>query len=376
MRMQDSVMKLLLSQPFYGSLAAAVSLRENKTVAKTKMNLFPYPVLHYNKEWFEGLSDAQAMGALMHELLHLLLLHALRCSERDPLIWAVCCDMAVNDCLPPEMLLPDAATTERMEQEIGQKLERHKSAEYYYTQLSKLLIDTFSFIKHEESVTLRCNSGSLFEADLQTEEDASQMNEQALKSQLRELIDEAHLGGELPMDLSGELDTVYEQARIDWKTMFKRFLTGRGRMEARATYKRESRRYDSYPGSKRTVGLNVLIALDESGSISNDQLQTFFNELMTVNRITNAQILVTEFDTECTEPKAAKEYRQVKRREKSGGTDFRPVFALADRLKVSLVVVFTDGDGSAPEHASQRVLWVLTKGGKQPASYGYSVTFE
>lgn len=376
MRMQDSVMKLLVNQPFYGALAAAISLRESKTVDKIKMTLFPYPVLIYNKEWYEGLGDAQAIGALMHELLHLLLLHSLRRGERDPLLWAVCCDMAVNAYLPPEMLLPNAVTTEIIAQQTHQKLERYKSAERYYTELSVQLDETFSLIQREGSVALRCSNGSLFEADLQTEEDASQMNEQALKSKLRELIDEEHPGGQLPQELTGELDLVYEKAQIDWKTMFKRFLTGRGRMQTRATYKRESRRYDSYPGNKRSVGLRVLIALDESGSISNDQLQTFFNELMTVNRITNAQVLVTEFDTECTEPKAAEEYRHVSRREKNGGTDFRPIFALADRIKVPLIVIFTDGDGSAPDHASQKVLWVLTKDGKQPAPYGYSVAFE
>lgn len=376
MRMQDAVMKLLISQPFYGSLAASISLRESNTVRRMQMTLFPSPLLKYNREWYEGLDDAQAVGALLHELLHLLLLHALRRGERDPLLWAACCDMAVNDHLPPEMLPESAVTTEKIEREIHFKLERCKSAEYYYSVLINLLDDELSFMPRESSATLRCSNGSLLEADLQTEEENSQMNEQALKSQIRELIDEARSGDGVPQALNSELDTVYEQARIDWKTMFKRFLTGRGRMQTRATYKRESRRFDSYPGHKRSVGLRVLIALDESGSISNDQLQTFFNELMAVNRITNAQILVTEFDTECTKPLPAGEYRHVRKREKSGGTDFRPVFALADRLRVSMVVIFTDGEGIAPDHANQRVLWVLTKGGKKPSSYGYGVTFE
>jgi predicted metal-dependent peptidase len=376
MRMQDAVMKLLLSQPFYGSLAASISLRESKTTAKTQMTLFPSPVLKYNEAWFEDLSDAQAVGALLHELLHLLLLHVLRRGERDPLLWAVCCDMAVNDQLPIEMLLPNAVTTEKIEKEIHQKLERGRSAERYYAELIALLDDRFSLVQRESTVSLRLSNGSLLEADAQAGEDVSQVNEQALTSKLRELIDEARPGGEVPQALTRELDTVYEQAQIDWKTMFKRFLTGRGRMQTRATYKRESRRYDNYPGSKRSVGLRVLIALDESGSISNDQLQTFFNELMALNRITNAQILVTEFDTECSKPMSAEEYRHAKAREKNGGTDFKPVFALADSLKVSLVVIFTDGEGSAPSEVSQRVLWVLTKGGKQPANYGYSVTFE
>ncbi len=376
MRMQDAVMKLLLSQPFYGSLAAGISLQESKSAAKLKMSLIPSPVLTYNADWFGSLDDAQAVGALLHELLHLLLLHALRRGERDPLLWAVCCDMAVNDQLPPEMRPPDAVTTEKIEKEIHQQLQRGASAERYYAELIGLLDDRFSLVQRESTVSLRLSSGSLLEADIQSEEDVPQVNEQALKSKLRELIDEARPGGEVPQGISGELDMVYAQARIDWKTMFKRFLTGRGRMQTRATYKRESRRYDSYPGSKRSVGLKVLIALDESGSISNEQLQTFFNELMAVNRITNAQILVTEFDTACTQPLPAEEYRHVRAREKSGGTDFKPVFALADSLKLSLVVIFTDGEGSAPERVSQRVLWVLTKGGKQPAPYGTSVTFE
>ena len=118
MRIQQAVMKLLLSQPFYGALAAAVSLQESKTVRRMKMTLFPDPVLRYNKEWYESLPDAQAVGALLHELLHLVLLHALRRGDRDPLLWAVCADMAVNGHLSPEMLPPEAVTTEKISREL------------------------------------------------------------------------------------------------------------------------------------------------------------------------------------------------------------------------------------------------------------------
>lgn len=377
MRMQDAVMKLLLSQSFYGSIASAISIRESRTTANMEMSLSPSPILKYNKEWYESLNDAQALGALLHELLHLLLQHALRRGDRDPLLWTVCCDMAVNEHIPPDMLPPEAATVEKIEQKIHIKLDRLKSVEYYYAMLSKLLDDRFSFMQREDKVTLSCSNTMLFEARRQADEDIPQVSEQALKSKLHEITDEAYQKGEVPNGLFGELDdTFYKRAQIDWKGMFKRFLTGRGRMETRATYKRVSRRFDNYPGSKRSVSLRVLIALDESGSITNEQLQTFLHELAEVNRITNAQILVTEFDTECTPPKPAAEYRHMRQREKKGGTDFRPIFALADSLMISLVAIFTDGEGIAPDHADQRVLWVLTKEGKQPAPFGYSVRFE
>ena len=43
MRMRNAVMKLLLSQPFYGSLAAAISLRESAKAQKMRMTFVPFP---------------------------------------------------------------------------------------------------------------------------------------------------------------------------------------------------------------------------------------------------------------------------------------------------------------------------------------------
>lgn len=60
---------------------------------------------------------------------------------------------------------------------------------------------------------------------------------------------------------------------------------------------------------------------------------------------------------------------------KSGGTDFRPVFKLADKMHIPLLMIFTDGDGTVPESTNQRVLWVLTKSGKKPAEFGDCIAF-
>ncbi len=376
MRIRDAVMKLLLVQPFYASLASVISLQETKSVPTIQMTLLPSPVLKVNPTWYEGLNDAQAQGVLLHELMHLLFLHPLRRGDRDPLLWAVACDLAVNELLPPAMLGSDAATVGKMEAKIEHKLERGLGAERYYAALSRLLNDSFSLLARENTVTLRLGGESLFASDLLTDEEVPETNAQALKNQVETLMDSAAQNGEFPAELSGQVDPPWQRPEIDWAALFKRFLTGRGRMETRATYKRVSRRYENSPGAKRSIGLDVLIALDESGSISDEQLQSFFAELKTVNRVTNARILVTEFDTKCSEPRPAAQYRHGRERTRNGGTDFRPVFELADSLKMPLVVVFTDGEGAAPERVDQRVLWVLTKGGKQPAPYGHSVMFE
>ncbi len=376
MRIQDALIKLLIRQPFYGSLASVLSLTESTSVKKLEMTLLPSPALKYNPEWFEALPDAQAMGALMHELLHLLLLHSLRRGERDPLLWAVCCDMAVNDHIPAEMLPESAVTTEQIELKIHHKLERMKSTEHYYQRLSALMDDKFSLLQREDSATLPSISGSLLEADIQKDEDFNPVNEAALQNKLQEMVQAASEDGELPPELQTEFSPTPKRSKLDWQNMFRRFLSGMGRMQIRATYKRESRRFDGFPGHKRSVGMKILIALDESGSISDEQLGVFFNELMSINRIKGAQLLVTEFDEACSEPKPAEAYRHQRNRTRKGGTDFRPIFKLAEELNIFSVVIFTDGNGNAPDEVNQRVLWILTHDGKQPAPYGYSVKYE
>lgn len=376
MRIQDALINLLMRQPFYGTLASVLSIQESNAVTKMEMSLIPTPSLKYNREWYEELPDAQAVGALMHELLHLLLLHALRQGNRDPLLWAVCCDMAVNDHIPDDMLPDNAVTTEQIELKMKCKLERMRSAEYYYNKLSSLLDDSISLVKREGTVTLPSVNGSLMEADIQKEKDINHVNEAALKNKLHEIVEIASQNGELPPELLHEFVISPKRSKMDWQNMFKRFLSGRGRMQIRATYKRDSRRFEGFPGHKRSIGLKVLIALDESGSISDEQLDIFFNELMSINRIPGADILVTEFDTECSEPKPAQVYLHQRNRNKKGGTDFSPIFKLAEKLNIFSVVIFTDGEGNAPAEVNQRVLWILTRDGKQPAPFGYSVKFE
>ena len=376
MRIQDALIKLLMLQPFYGALASILSIQESNIVKKTEMSLLPTPSLKYNRKWYEELPDAHAVGVFMHELLHLLLLHALRQGDRDPLLWAVCCDMAVNDHILKEMLPDSAVTTEQIELKIKYKLEHMRSAEYYYDKLSGLLDDSLSLLKREGVVALPSANGSVLEADVQKEEDIIPVDKAALENKLDEIIGIARQNGELPPELLHEFIISPRRSKMDWQNMFKRFLSGRGRMQIRATYKRDSRRFEGFPGHKRSTGLRVLIALDESGSISDEQLDIFFNELMSINRIPGAEVLVTEFDTECSEPKPAQAFIHQRNRNKKGGTDFTPIFKLAEKLNIFSVVVFTDGEGNAPAEVNQRVLWILTRDGKQPAPYGYSVRFE
>ncbi|MHB1391526.1 MAG: VWA-like domain-containing protein [Clostridia bacterium] len=86
------------------------------------------------------------------------------------------------------------------------------------------------------------------------------------------------------------------------------------------------------------MGLNALIALDASGSISEKQLSQFYAELLKIKKITGASLSVAQFDTDCTAPMPIERYVKEKKRVKNGGTDYRPVFKLADSMAMLILI--------------------------------------
>lgn len=375
MKMHDAMLHLLLKQPFYGYVAASVTPAESEDVETIKMINDSALKLLYNRQWYESLKDISAIGAIVHELLHIILLHPYRREGRNMLLWAVACDMAVNEQISPDLLLEDSVTVEVISRETREKIPRFKSAEFYYEVISKDE-SQFSFFELKDDIRVTLKSGLELTANRQMEDETSEINKSALKSMMSELIEQAQFEGEIPGGVSTMISDIYKTSEINWRNVLRRFLTGKGRITKHKSFKRESRRFENLPGNKRTLGLNALIALDASGSISDKQLSLFHGELLKIKKITGAQLVITQFDTDCTAPVAIERYVREKKRLKNGGTDYRPVFELADALGMSLLIVFTDGEGTAPAESNQKVVWMLPKYGKRPAAYGHCVNFE
>ncbi len=374
MNIQDVIVHLLLKQPFYGYIASTLAPLESQDTPNIGILLKPTPRIIYNTEWYENLKIDHAMGALIHELLHLLLLHPYRKGDRDGKLWAAACDMAVNEHIDLNLLPQESITVQKIGLEINQTLERFKSAEFYYEIISEY--GGFSFIEDEKQISIMLKSGQKLTINNTTKTDNSEMGQNAAKSTIKELVEQAAEEGEIPVSINSTLEDAYKINDINWRNVLKRFLSGKGKIQIRKTCKRESKRFDNLPGNKRTVGTKVLLAIDESGSISNSQLEKFYGELLAIRKITGTTIYVTQFDTECTEPIPAERFKREKIRTRNGGTDFRPVFELADKIRIPLLIIFTDGDGKIPLESNQKVLWVLTEKGRKPADYGHSITLK
>lgn len=374
MNIQDVIVHLLLKQPFYGYIASTLAPVQSQDTPTIGILLKPTPRIIYNREWYEKLDINYAMGTLIHEMLHLLLLHPYRKGDRDGKLWAAACDMAVNEHIDLNLLPQESITVQKIGIEINQTLERFKSAEFYYENISEY--GDLSFIEDEKQISIVLKSGQKLTINNTAKTDNSEMGQNAAKCTIKELVEQAAEEGEIPVSINSTLEDVYKINDINWRNVLKRFLSGKGTIQIRKTCKRESKRFENLPGNKRTIGTKVLLAIDESGSISNSQLEKFYGELLAIRKITGTTIYVTQFDTECTEPIPAERFKREKIRTKNGGTDFRPVFELADKIRIPLLIIFTDGDGKIPSDSNQKVLWVLTEKGIKPSAYGHSITLK
>lgn len=363
------MISLLLEQPFFGHVAASLPMSEGNT-ATIRFISQPFARIEYNQKWLESLPKQWTAGAVMHQLLHLILLHPFRRNGRDEALWAVACDMAVNEHIPERMRPRDAITVQAMRSEV-RGLQNQCSAEVYYERVRQSALQP-ELLQTDLKIKVVLKNGEALSGDVfdEDEDDASQA---VLEGLMAERIRQAAGETEPPTELETQIGEVYRTDRLNWRSILKRFLTGRGRFSTRKTYKRVSKRFDDFPGNRHSVGTDVLVAIDESGSIPLPLLNAFYSEALSIAEIAGVSMMVTKFDTTCTPPVSAKRFAADSVRVKSGGTDFRPVFALADSLRIPLLIIFTDGDGPAPEISNQKTLWVLTPGGTRPSLFGESV---
>ena len=147
------------------------------------------------------------------------------------------------------------------------------------------------------------------------------------------------------------------------------------------SYMRPSRRGqdDAILPSLHSAQLDVVIALDTSGSIKSAEIDEFLSEVSALKGQMRARISLIPCDAIIAPgaPWVFEPWEEVRFKESihgGGGTDFRPVFQWLDEqtFKPDLLVYFTDAEGVFPELEPQfPVLWLVK--GKQKTPWGQRV---
>lgn len=293
------------------------------------------------------------LGVLEHEILHVILGHLFVHFE-DKVRGNVAKDLVVNsyvaeDRLPGEYIHPD---------KYG--LEKGKSAMWYYTHL-----------RDNDKYKKQCKEGAFgiggalshIMSSHKMWEDAK--NDMVAKEFMKDIVRKAKdlcnkSYGDIPGEIIAEIDELLkrDKAIVPWGKVLRMFVASCAESVLDYTIKRVSKRYGSRPGTRKGDVLNVAVAVDTSGSITDDQLKVFFNEIRWVwkNGVT-----ITLYEADAA---ICRTYKFKGRWEGKvhgrGGTDLEPVLKEVEG-RYDALIYFTDFYAPVIEKRyNVPVLWVLT----------------
>jgi len=381
--------ELMLKEPFYGFFLIMLNKVWNKLVptAGVSKNGINYQ-LSINEEFWDKLPENHRVGLLKHELLHIAYFHlSTFFSFPDKKLANVAMDMEINQYIDKDYL-PEGGID--IDDYPDLNLDRKAGTRYYYEQLNKAKQK-----KDQNGTSGDANFDKLCDAmdqgqgtvvivsigtqgDKEVElpqhgtweefENLSEAEQKIIQTQMDRLLKEAaqqtvKKRGTVPGNIQGYLDKLeqLEPPKFNWRGYMRRFTGVSSKVFTKKIRRKPNKRFSENPGIKVKMRQHMLLAIDTSGSVSNDELYEFMNEIHHIHKC-GVDITVIQCDTtiKSIEPFNPREELKVHGR---GGTEFDPVLEYynANLRKYTSLVYFTDGECNASVRPKSPVLWVLSE---------------
>ncbi|RTZ73243.1 MAG: hypothetical protein DSZ00_00680 [Gammaproteobacteria bacterium] len=420
--------RLTLDKPFLGALVMRLPMVEADPewcpTTGTDAKRF-----YYNPEYIDSLTLEQTQFMLAHEALHCALSHFARRQHRQVGRWNLACDYAINPLLVDDGLKPpyDTMILDQFKgmtaEEIYPLLEEDDNYEtidqHLYDQEGESEGNSGSDQESssgsndtpppsEEKQQKSRASGNQEETDQgrRQETDPEKQGERAdgggneqqqqrqeeqgakqpppLTPEERDNLEvqwQQRLAGAAQQALqAGKMDGAMArlvdhllQPHLPWRMLLARYMTAAARDDY--SYMRQSRRNqsDAILPALRSSQVEVVVAVDTSGSIRDSEIAEFLAEVSALKGQMRARITLIPCDARIAEGapwifEPWEELRLETTISGGGGTDFRPVFQWVEEqgLQPEVLIYFSDLEGTFPELApNYPVLW-LVKGKEKP----------
>ena len=191
----------------------------------------------------------------------------------------------------------------------------------------------------------------------------NQIDDKIKKAEIEEGWGET--GGNLQRELQTEADFSF-----DYRRALTKFRANIVSVNRRLTRMKPSRRYGfSAMGSRYERKADILIAVDVSGSITDESFARFYHAIKNfffLRIIENIDLIFFDVNLKNTSPIKFTKNLKLEEISGRGGTNFQPPvdFFLENRNKYSGMIIFTDGEGDVPKLkagslGSASILWIL-----------------
>ncbi|MCE7734487.1 MAG: hypothetical protein GPJ54_06395 [Candidatus Heimdallarchaeota archaeon] len=394
---------VLLDYPFFGYIMGKLSI-----ISTLENSISTFSVdtssLYFNTNYVSNILEIhinwkeRLKGDLIHLVLHLIYDHTIRKKERDKKLWGFASDVIVYQIMvdlaipmgrqdswsipsmtqiPEEML---NISTERVYKLLLDNLEPQDNSSQtenqqienddFKDQINQAMANINDKHKNQFPDDISDFTNHLCDMDNWSEHHKNQeidrLNNSLLSGIIRDAYERSKQRGELPSNIKRFLNNKFN-SKTNWRIKLSSYLQRVIGFDTtwRIPNKRHIQNGYYFPSTSKE-NIQLLIAIDTSGSIDTMVLQQFLAEIeMIMNQISNVRIILVECDADIQNISfiEAGERMKIDTFQGGGGTDFRPVFDLIGNYDIDLIIYFTDGHGTYPKKPviDPPVLWILSE---------------
>lgn len=374
--------------PFWGVMSERCSFRlvEGKESFCQTACMDQFGNITFNLDFYEKLTDKQFLFLIAHEICHFIFEHLPRRGSRDPLMWNMATDYAINLMLKfqfekPEFLIPDTLldhkyedmSAERIYEELGKNPP--PKGRIFVVDLDDSGMDGDGSGEGEQPgegdiVVVRDRRVPLPE---KTNGKSAEQYRQEMKDYIKQAICEAYSSAKAQGCMPAGMERIivgHLKPKVNWlQALRQRLRFGVSRRQPRdTTWMQPNRRFLGasfvFPSTIGPDSPKIVFAVDTSGSMSEQDLKQAIGELEDIRKKFGAKVYFMDCDAGVYASRWLMPHEKLPALQGGGGTDFAPVFRhlLEKRIKPDYCVFFTDGYGNFGDDPTNqfKVLWVIT----------------
>ena len=322
--------------------------------------------LLYNPDLIDGTEDEVLVHGLKHEGTHILNKHLVRLNElfqefpveeHENVVetWNIASDISCNYLckMPPTIMVN------------GTKMTPHSApmydfpydmmSEWYFNQLLKNPPKQQGGGGGKSQSKQGKSVGSHEQWKMQPGSHSPKKLEKMMQDEIFNALKSVRDRGKLPGDLKALIDQALDKPKVPYYQIIRKLVKGSLFAKEKNAYSKVNKKrsyaffykpmlFLPFPGHERDKTFRIVIILDTSGSMSNDQMKEGLSGIKNIiENDRNCKTTVIEIDTKIQDEYEVKRLSDINYEPKGrGGTVLFPAMERARQLKPDVVLVFTD----------------------------------
>lgn len=367
---ESAAVRLTINYPFWSELFYSMEVRETTPEQSKQIQTAATDgkLLWINRAFYAPLPREEQTKILIHELGHKMFLHPQRMGSREPELWNIACDLAINNLM--------------IENKFGLDNTWLQDPQYNGWLAEAIYSDLIA--KRRKGQPIPGMPAHLLDIVRPVTSDPSK-DEQTVQIVVDRAIANAHARGDLPQGIEMAVQRAFRPVGETWYNHLHRYMQA----ITNSTYnwaklnRRTLRSHGIFSPLHECEAMgDVLFFIDASGSCFRAAQQAKFadhvNAIMSECR--PQRVVVYYFDTKCYPPEESEpgSMEVTLKPRGGGGTDFRGLFEQAEKdgHQPTVAIVLTDMEGLFPDRAPDYpVIWADVIGGNK-APFGEYLVVE